>query len=122
MAPDSNRPNINQRTDSGAGNQLAAGNITNHNYPPETQRLTSSLSKVLPKIAASVSAGQAVQSYEHPPEIQEKINHNNLGSYKIWIDNYGQYAQDIEAIYDEIDSNKPGTKNKILGDKGKRFK
>lgn len=116
MSPENDRPNINQRIDGGTGNQQATGDIVNHNYPIDTQRLTSSLSKVLPKIAASVSSSSPAQTYEHPPEIQEKIDHNKLGSYKIWIDSYGQYAQDIEAIYDEIDSDKPGTKNKILGD------
>ena len=116
MAPENDRPDINQRIDGGVGNQQAAGNIINHNYPPDTQKLTSSLSNVLPKIAASVSSSHPTQTYERPSEIQAKIDHNNLGSYKIWIDSYGQYAQDIEAIYDEIDSDKPGTKNKILGD------
>lgn len=87
----------------------------NHHYPESVRRLSSALGKILPRIAEIVSESPAAP-YSPPPDIAEKIDYNNIRTHRGWIENYGQYGVSIEQLYDEIDSNSPGVKNKILGD------
>lgn len=103
----------------GDQNQQAAGDINNTTIniaaPGNTRALSSSLAKLIPRIATLVSSAQN-QLISEPPGIFEKIEFNRVVGHRIWIENYGQYGRAIEALYDEVEMSSPGMKSKILGD------
>lgn len=100
-------------------NQQAAGDINNTTIniaaPGNLRALSSSLAKLIPRIASIVSSAQT-QPLSDPPGIFEKIEYNRVIGHRIWIENFGQYGKPIEALYDEVEMSNPGMKNKILGD------
>ena len=48
------------------------------------------------------------------PEIEEKIGHNNITTYKYLINEYSFYGKILEDIYETLEEEKPGKKGKLL--------
>ena len=49
------------------------------------------------------------------PEIDEKIGHNNITTYKYLINEYSFYGKILEGIYETLEEQNPGKKGTLLG-------
>lgn len=77
-------------------------------------KLPSLLEKILPTLADII--GKDAISPENDTvtfDISEKISWNNLSIHKETLDEYGEYGNQIDALYNDYESGAPGFKKRI---------
>lgn len=99
----------------GDGNVQAGGDIV-FNFESMGKKLPALMATVLPKLYEAI---EAMESKKTPRAYDEykidcKIEHNNLKKYKTLVEQYGIYGAAVESVYDVLDAEKVGAKNKIL--------
>lgn len=95
-------------------NETTIYNIT-ENSEYLQKKLPSYLAKVIYRLNKLIeNEARANDDCQIPYEINEKIVYNNVGVYKVFIENYGNYGSIVDKIYDEIDNEKPNSKKKFL--------
>lgn len=106
---------INQNV-KGNGNTLVAGNQM-ISVSKLTSKLPSVLGQMLPalgKVMYNPGSTAPYVSPEVPYTIEDKINHNNLKTYRSWVDEYGEYGKTVDSIYEAIDDTKAGSRKKAF--------
>lgn len=92
------------------GNNNTVTAIFNQNV----SNISSALATLLPSIAkitiSEVSSRNDTKSYN----IEDKIEYNNIHSFKEILEEYGQYGYKIDALYEEYDNNFPGCTKSIF--------
>ena len=89
--------------------------IAIENFSANVTQISSILAEALPKVSDLLSKqGDDSQNDTLPYEIEDKIEHNHVQTFRSIIDEYGEYGIQIDTIYDEYDDNVPGFKKKVF--------
>ena len=85
------------------------------NYHNHVGNISTLLGEILPEISKIVHNRKEKENDIIPYNIEEKVQYNNISSpLKEIIEDFGQYEQKINTIYDEHENHNPGFKTKIL--------
>lgn len=83
-------------------------------FNANVSNLSSILAGVIKDIASLVNCEEVNANDTVAYDIEDKITHNNVRSFKPIIDEYGQYGTKIDNLYDEYDGNQPGFKKSVF--------
>ena len=101
--------NIHQEAKGSGNTQVAI-----ENFNQNADKLSSLLAQVLPSIAAIVFGEEVAVNDTVPYEIDDKIEYNNVKSYKEIIAAYGMYGVKIDELYNEYNNARPGFRKRVL--------
>lgn len=76
--------------------------------------ISSILATAIPKIATLVSEIEDTAQDTIAFDLEEKIEYNNVRTFRPLLDEYGQFGPQIDGIYDEYDNHRPGFKRTVL--------
>lgn len=76
--------------------------------------ISSILATAINDIAEMVSETEDATQDTVPFDLEEKIEYNNVRSFRPLLDEYGQFGPQIDDIYDEYDNGRPGFKRTVL--------
>jgi len=102
--------NQKQNIDKGATGYQAARDINIYNVI----RNPSILADVVNEISKINLDDSIYGLIKEAPQIEEKILHNNINSYRYLIDDYQIYGKELEKIYKTLEQINPGRKGKLL--------
>lgn len=117
-----------QQSIRGDNNQQVAGDVVNktvnHNESifnllvmPEQSllRLPSQMAIAAVRLSAAIDVILESPTCDFRTyDIEQKITYNSVDAYRAWIDDYGAYGYAVDAAYDALDEQNPGTRAKIL--------
>ena len=102
----------------GDRNIVAGGDI----ILPKVRMLPSLLGRILPILMERIDAFKEVKNPPSVPyKIDQKIDFNNLNSYRKSIEEYSIYGNIVDSTYENLDLNNPGAKRKIFQYLGKKY-
>ncbi|NVJ04934.1 hypothetical protein HUW63_06715 [Myxococcus sp. AM001] len=105
----------------GDNNQQAARDVVNKTINllvmPEQSlvRLPSQMAIAAVRLSAAIEVIPDATLYDFRSYgIEQKLSYNSVDVYRAWIDDYGVYGYAVDAAYDALDEQGPGTRAKIL--------
>ncbi|KTD65344.1 ABC-three component system protein [Legionella spiritensis] len=78
------------------------------NYDMHVSNISSILAEALPEIAKIVALQDDSVNDTKPYSVKDKIEYNNIKSFKEILQEYGQYGFKIDTLYEEYDNHTPG--------------
>jgi hypothetical protein len=90
-----------EQNSSGLGDNYAA--LRDINIYQESKTISSNFSHIINILGSQLVEDESTQLSE-PPDIEEKILHNNVIYYRGIIDEYGIFVGKLTAIYNEFDT------------------
>lgn len=99
-------------------NQKAKGNnntqVAIENFNSNVNNISSIIANVLPNVSSIVSSDETLENDTTAYQIDDKITHNNLRTFNEIIDEYGEYGQKIDDLYNEFDNSQPGFRKNVF--------